>query len=1056
MENSPTTSASISGAEQKTPTASLMSPTLTVGESAISIQQQWPQKETDQAKIKFLKLEQMKRVQTAVKQSGFVPADLVDKEVCWFYQNLGIEDIYFASEPDQVICSHILSLYAAKLVSYIEDRNEININLVQELPDRALFIHTSKPGTIVPGEHVDHERTMDQRYLDAGEFRLETYRSHGIVSEKHDTQLRCYFLQRCKFPSTQPPTCSFSIESVADRSFLEKATPATLSLYNRLIREVGKRCGPVIEVYDTDCSWEKRLVIAYKTASTSGFFSSLSDLYHFYGLYSTRKYVEQFSNGTTIMSLYLSQHPRTPIDSPPLEEAMFQIMKESNLLYCIPINPLQHLFREKLLSVQEMIYGYSCLLFTQHFLNRLGSEYATLQRLLDATVPAHQDVLLRLKKRLRQDTWTRDHVLEIVLRYPELIKILYQNFAMTHYPGNRESSPLRTTISFARVLKGNSQLWNDSSQVRSEIHRTTAGDPQNFQVFETFLTFNDACEKCNFFTATKVSLAFRLDPSWLPESEYPMKPWLLYFVLGSEFQGFHLRFQQIARGGVRMIRSRNREAYGFNFRSLFDENYSLAATQQRKNKDLPEGGAKGTILLHSDYQSKSKEAFQKYVDSLLDLISSGDGESPGAIVETKVRDGEFLFLGPDEGSAEFMDWASEHARARSIPWWRSLTTGKGSHLGGVPHDRFGMTTHSIREYVKGIYRKVGVLDERSITKIQTGGPDGDLGSNEILLSCDRTIAIVDASGVAYDPLGLDRSVLVSLAKKRIPIVNFPTDRLSPGGFLVPIDARQVSIPGIDAPIDGVSFRNGFHLSKWAEADLFVPCGGRPESVDAGNWRRLLKDDANGTPKFRWIVEGANLFFTQEARLGLEAAGVIIFKDASANKGGVTSSSLEVLASFALSEETFTREMQVPIGAEPSLLYLGFVDAIQQVIHRNAELEFEAIWREHRITGLPRSIISDQLSLAIIQLDREIQENSLLDDEAFCCSVLEEAVPQVLVRAVAGGVKEIHQKLPAAYVRAFVGSYLGSRFVYLSSSSKSQQFSFFEFMLKYYQRLIRYK
>ena len=42
------------------------------------------------------------------------------------------------------------------------------------------------------------------------------------------------------------------------------------------------------------------------------------------------------------------------------------------------------------------------------------------------------------------------------------------------------------------------------------------------------------------------------------------------------------------------------------------------------------------------------------------------------------------------------------------------------------------------------------------------------------------------------------------------------------------------------------------------------------------------------------IVGANLFFTQAARLALEKEGVILFKDASANKGGVTSSSLEVI------------------------------------------------------------------------------------------------------------------------------------------------------------------
>jgi len=42
--------------------------------------------------------------------------------------------------------------------------------------------------------------------------------------------------------------------------------------------------------------------------------------------------------------------------------------------------------------------------------------------------------------------------------------------------------------------------------------------------------------------------------------------------------------------------------------SRFDENYALASTQNLKNKDIPEGGAKGTILpscvveLHSPFE----------------------------------------------------------------------------------------------------------------------------------------------------------------------------------------------------------------------------------------------------------------------------------------------------------------------------------------------------------------------------------------------------------------------------------------------------------------------
>jgi glutamate dehydrogenase len=45
---------------------------------------------------------------------------------------------------------------------------------------------------------------------------------------------------------------------------------------------------------------------------------------------------------------------------------------------------------------------------------------------------------------------------------------------------------------------------------------------------------------------------------------------------------------------------------------------------------------------------------------------------------------------------------------------------------------------------------------------------------------------------------------------------------------------------------------------------------------------------------------------------LEKSGAIIFKDASANKGGVTSSSLEVLAALAFTDEEFAQYMQVEV------------------------------------------------------------------------------------------------------------------------------------------------
>lgn len=206
------------------------------------------------------------------------------------------------------------------------------------------------------------------------------------------------------------------------------------------------------------------------------------------------------------------------------------------------------------------------------------------------------------------------------------------------------------------------------------------------------------------------------------------------------------------------------------------------------------------------------------------------------------------------------------------------------------------------------------------------------------------------------------------------------------------------------------------------------------------------------PRFKYIVEGANLFFTQEARIRLEAAGVIIFKDASANKGGVTSSSLEVLAALAFTDDEFSQNMQVVGGIVPAF-YQEYVKAVWATIERNAQLEFECLWREHeRFPEKPSSVLSDELSLAIVRLNEELQHSStLFDNEKLRLLVLSEALPQLLQERL--GLEElVLKRLPENYVRACFGSYLASRFIYQYGTQPSQ-FSFFEFMSeRYFSRL----
>lgn len=532
------------------------------------------------------------------------------------------------------------------------------------------------------------------------------------------------------------------------------------------------------------------------------------------------------------------------------------------------------------------------------------------------------------------------------------------------------------------------------AQLKEQVLRVVSNE-HDAMIWGAFQLFNSAVLKTNFYTPTKVALSFRLDPTFLPAIEYPQPLYGMFLVITSESRGFHLRFRDVARGGVRIIKSRNREAYSINARSMFDESYGLAHTQQFKNKDIPEGGSKGVILLDAQHQDKGRLAFEKYIDSIMDLILPST--SPG--IEDPIVDlygkPEVLFMGPDENTADLVDWATEHAYKRGATWWKSFFTGKSPKLGGIPHDTYGMTTLSIREYVTGIYRKLN-LDPSKVRKMQTGGPDGDLGSNEILLSNEKYTSIIDGSGVLVDPNGINYEELIRLAKKRVTISEFDTSKLSTDGYRVLVDDINVKLPNGELVHNGMTFRNTFHLRNTGSVDSFVPCGGRPESVDVVSVNQLIKDGKSTIP---YIVEGANLFITQDAKLCLEKSGCILFKDASTNKGGVTSSSLEVLASLSFDDQGFVENMCVGRDGKVPEFYEAYVKFVQEVIKQNATLEFEAIWREHKDTGIPRSTISDMLSVAITKLDEELQKSQLWHNQQFRRSVLSDALPKLLLKKI---------------------------------------------------------
>ena len=182
-------------------------------------------------------------------------------------------------------------------------------------------------------------------------------------------------------------------------------------------------------------------------------------------------------------------------------------------------------------------------------------------------------------------------------------------------------------------------------------------------------------------------------------------------------------------------------------------------------------------------------------------------------------------------------------------YWSACTTGKPPQMGGIPHDTYGMTTRSVHQFVLGALEKAG-LHEEDVTKLQTGGPDGDLGSNEIKISKDKTIGIVDGSGVLFDPNGLNRDALEEMVEKRCMVKKFDQRALSPDGMFVSVDDKEKVLPDGTIIESGLAFRNEFHFHPLGKADLFVPCGGRPEAINGMNVHRLIDADGGNDHQFK--------------------------------------------------------------------------------------------------------------------------------------------------------------------------------------------------------------
>ncbi|HSC71477.1 MAG TPA: NAD-glutamate dehydrogenase domain-containing protein, partial [Candidatus Methylomirabilis sp.] len=409
-------------------------------------------------------------------------------------------------------------------------------------------------------------------------------------------------------------------------------------------------------------------------------------------------------------------------------------------------------------------------------------------------------------------------------------------------------------------------------------------------IFQATLSFIRRTLKTNFFVPEKHALAFRLDPAYLEElgpgftSDLPPeRPFRVTYFYGRHGLGHHIGFSDIARGGWRTIFTKTRDDYVTVANFVFRENYVLAHTQHLKNKDIYEGGSKMVVVVTApDLQTKERmtQRLHKvqygFINAFLDIFITERGKAKDPRVVDYYGEDEPIELGPDENMHdEMIELIADLSRKRGYLLGIGIMSSKRV---GINHKTYGVTSTGVVKFAEVTMRELGIDIHRDPYAVKfTGGPGGDVAGNamRILLSkCPnvRIRLILNGTGALYDPEGANREELSRIVLKS-DIEAFDPAKLSPGGFLLYRNVRRVEglrelFRRVDRTESGVEerwvttdefYREFDGLLFSVPADLFVPAGGRPETVDGTNWSRFFRDD--GTPTVRAIVEGANSFLT---------------------------------------------------------------------------------------------------------------------------------------------------------------------------------------------------
>ncbi|MEU2614942.1 NAD-glutamate dehydrogenase [Micromonospora sp. NPDC007271] len=555
---------------------------------------------------------------------------------------------------------------------------------------------------------------------------------------------------------------------------------------------------------------------------------------------------------------------------------------------------------------------------------------------LRAGLTWRQVVVLRAyAKYLRQagTVFSQEYLEQTFIAYPKIALLLVELFETRFAPGattmderRRRSDELVAAIGAA--LDDVASLDQD-------------------RILRWFLTLIQATLRTSFYQKLvggrpKSYVAFKLDPQAIPDLPAP-RPRFEIFVYSPRFEGVHLRYGPVARGGLRW--SDRRE----DFRT---EVLGLVKAQMVKNAVIVPVGAKGGFVLKQKPGDRDEAVacYKQFVGALLDVtdnIVSGEIVPPEDVVR---HDGDdpYMVVAADKGTATFSDIANEVSAAHNF-WLGDAFASGGS--AGYDHKKMGITARGAWESVKRHFRELGHdTQTQDFTVVGVGDMSGDVFGNGMLLSKHiLLVAAFDHRHIFLDP-NPDAAISWEERKRLFDLPrsswqDYNPELISEGGGVYARTAKSVPISpqvrerlGLDDDVEQLSPQELMKAILTAPVDLFWNGGIGTYVKGATQTNAEVGDKSNDAIRVdgkslrcRVAGEGGNLGWTQLGRIEYAQNGGRNFSDFIDNAAGVDCSDHEVNIKILLNTAVADGELDRPARDE---LLAQMTDEVAELVLRS--------------------------------------------------------------------------------------------------------------------------